>query len=75
MIHSSLNRKKKIILVFVMQKIKVEIARTQKNKATAYHLGLLIAKLAKLRRELLTLSSYGRGGTNITILVMKEDYY
>ena len=30
------------------------MARTQKNKATAYHLGTLKAKLAKLRRELLT---------------------
>ncbi|KAH0874794.1 hypothetical protein HID58_072156 [Brassica napus] len=29
------------------------MARTQKNKATAHHLGLLKAKLAKLRRDLL----------------------
>jgi ribosome-interacting GTPase 1 len=29
------------------------MARTQKNKATAHHLGLLKAKLAKLKRELL----------------------
>ncbi|XLR69305.1 hypothetical protein HN51_016399 [Arachis hypogaea] len=36
--------------------------RTQKNKATAHHLGLLKAKLAKLRRELLTPSSKGAGG-------------
>ena len=28
-----------------------EMARTQKNKATEGHLGLLKAKLAKLRRE------------------------
>ncbi|PPD93019.1 hypothetical protein GOBAR_DD10051 [Gossypium barbadense] len=49
----------------VMQKIKDiedEMARTQKNKATAHHLGLLKAKLAKLRRELLTPSSKGGGG-------------
>ncbi|KAK6258975.1 hypothetical protein SCA6_013449 [Theobroma cacao] len=48
----------------VMQKIKDiedEMARTQKNKATAHHLGLLKAKLAKLRRELLTPSSKGGG--------------
>jgi len=40
----------------VVQKIKDiedEMARTQKNKATSYHLGLLKAKLAKYRRELL----------------------
>lgn len=30
------------------------MARTQKNKATSGHLGLLKAKLAKLRRELIT---------------------
>jgi len=35
------------------------MARTQKNKATANHLGILKAKLAKLRRELLTPKSGG----------------
>ena len=30
------------------------MARTQKNKATNAHLGILKAKLAKLRRELIT---------------------
>ncbi|KAH6565995.1 hypothetical protein BASA60_009645 [Batrachochytrium salamandrivorans] len=39
--------------------IENEMAKTQKNKATAYHLGTLKAKLAKLRRELLTPSSGG----------------
>ena len=29
------------------------MARTQKNKATSGHLGMLKAKLAKLRRDLL----------------------
>lgn len=33
--------------------IEAEMNRTQKNKATAYHLGLLKAKLAKLKRELI----------------------
>ncbi|XP_033117666.1 developmentally-regulated GTP-binding protein 2-like [Anneissia japonica] len=33
--------------------IEAEIARTQKNKATEYHLGLLKAKLAKYRTQLL----------------------
>jgi hypothetical protein len=38
------------------------MARTQKNKATAFHLGQLKAKLAKLKRELLTPTSGGGGG-------------
>ncbi len=33
--------------------IEREIARTQKNKATEYHLGTLKAKLAKYRTQLL----------------------
>lgn len=33
--------------------IEAEMARTQKNKATSGHLGLLKARLAKLRRELI----------------------
>lgn len=35
-----------------IKEIEDEMARTQKNKATSFHLGLLKAKLAKLRREL-----------------------
>lgn len=38
------------------------MARTQKNKATSFHLGQLKAKLAKLKRELLTPSGGGGGG-------------
>lgn len=41
----------------ILQKIadiEAEMARTQKNKATNAHLGILKAKLAKLRRELIT---------------------
>ncbi|XP_018011924.1 GTP-binding protein 128up [Hyalella azteca] len=34
--------------------IEAEMNRTQKNKATSAHLGLLKAKLAKLKRELIT---------------------
>ncbi len=30
--------------------IEAEMERTQKNKATSYHVGLLKAKLAKLKR-------------------------
>lgn len=36
-----------------ISEIEKEIARTQKNKATEYHLGLLKAKLAKYRAQLL----------------------
>uniref|UniRef100_F6YB55 Developmentally regulated GTP binding protein 1 n=1 Tax=Monodelphis domestica TaxID=13616 RepID=F6YB55_MONDO len=42
--------------------IEAEMARTQKNKATAHHLGLLKARLAKLRRELITPKGGGGGG-------------
>ena len=42
--------------------IEEEMARTQKNKATNYHLGTLKAKLAKLRSELLIEQSGGGGG-------------
>ncbi|KAF8842247.1 developmentally regulated GTP binding protein 1 [Paxillus ammoniavirescens] len=38
---------------------------TQKNKATSYHLGQLKAKLAKLRRELISPSGGGGGGGGI----------
>ena len=38
------------------------MARTQKNKATAGHLGLLKAKLAKLRRELINPKGGAGGG-------------
>lgn len=37
------------------------MAKTQKNKATMGHLGLLKAKLAKLRRELITPKGGGSG--------------
>lgn len=49
----------------VVQKIteiEAEMARTQKNKATAKHLGMLKAKLAKLRTELLTGNKSSGGG-------------
>ena len=49
----------------VVQKIaeiEAEMARTQKNKATAKHLGLLKAKLAKLRTELMGAATGAGGG-------------
>lgn len=51
-----------------VEKIKAvedEMARTQKNKATSYHLGQLKAKLAKLKRELMAPSGGGGGGAGI----------
>lgn len=40
----------------------MQMARTQKNKATSRHLGLLKAKLAKLRHELMDPAGGGGGG-------------
>lgn len=48
----------------ILQKIteiETEMARTQKNKATSSHLGMLKAKLAKLRRELIEPKGGGAG--------------
>ncbi|TNY19978.1 P-loop containing nucleoside triphosphate hydrolase protein [Rhodotorula diobovata] len=46
--------------------IEDECAKTQKNKATSYHvMGQLKAKLAKLKRELLTPTSGGGGGAGV----------
>eukprot|EP01130_Rhizamoeba_saxonica_P000402 TRINITY_DN10362_c0_g1_i1.p1 TRINITY_DN10362_c0_g1~~TRINITY_DN10362_c0_g1_i1.p1 ORF type:complete len:377 (+),score=77.39 TRINITY_DN10362_c0_g1_i1:26-1132(+) len=47
-----------------IKEIESEMARTQKNKATNQHLGLLKAKLAKLRREQIDIQTRGstRGG-------------
>ncbi|KAF9646764.1 P-loop containing nucleoside triphosphate hydrolase protein [Thelephora ganbajun] len=48
-----------------IKEIEDEMARTQKNKATSYHLGQLKAKLAKLRHELIDPKSGGGGGGGI----------
>eukprot|EP00794_Sanderia_malayensis_P009029 gene9029-9996_t len=49
--------------------IESEIARTQKNKATEYHLGLLKAKLAKYRSQLLEPSkSAGAKGEGFDVM-------
>ncbi|KAF7592569.1 hypothetical protein BBP40_012729 [Aspergillus hancockii] len=45
-----------------IKQVEDEMARTQKNKATSYHIGQLKAKLAKLKRELLTPTGGGGGG-------------
>ena len=45
-----------------IKEIEAEMTRTQKNKATNYHLGTLKAKIAKLRNELLVEQSGSGGG-------------
>jgi hypothetical protein len=45
-----------------IREIEAEMARTQKNKATMYHLGTLKARIAKLKRELIEDASKGSGG-------------
>ena len=42
--------------------IEAEMAKTQKNKATSGHLGMLKAKLAKLRREVMEGGTKAGGG-------------
>ena len=49
-------------IVQKIAEIEKEIDRTQKNKATNYHVGLLKAKLAKLRGELIQEGSKKAGG-------------
>lgn len=45
-----------------IKELEAEYARTQKNKATETHLGILKAKLSKLRRELTEAGSTGKKG-------------
>ena len=54
-----------------IKEIEAEMARTQKNKATAFHLGILKAKLAKLRRELLTPKGGSGGASEVGFDVAK----
>ncbi|PVU99858.1 hypothetical protein BB559_000338 [Furculomyces boomerangus] len=53
-----------------IKEIENEMARTQKNKATSNHLGILKAKLAKLKREILAPSKSG-GGDSVGFDVAK----
>ena len=52
---------KAMSIIEKIKEIESEMARTQKNKATSYHIGTLKAKLAKLRRELITPRGGGGG--------------
>ena len=52
-----------------IQEVEAEMAKTQKNKATENHMGVLKAKLAKLKRDLLegALKSSGGGGDGFEV--------
>lgn len=52
--------------------IEAEIGRTQKNKATEYHLGLLKGKLARYRAELLENQTKSSGAKGDGFDVMKS---
>ncbi|VDD92809.1 unnamed protein product [Enterobius vermicularis] len=51
----------KMSILAKIAEIEAEMARTQKNKATMGHLGMLKARIAKLRRELITPKGGGGG--------------
>lgn len=55
-----------------IKEIEQEMDKTQKNKATEGHLGMLKARLAKLRSELLTPSSGGGGGQVHSIPTLRK---
>ncbi|SCU85929.1 LADA_0D10902g1_1 [Lachancea dasiensis] len=55
-----------------MKAIEEEMARTQKNKATEYHLGLLKGKLARLRQQLLAEETAPSGGGGVGFEVAKS---
>mmetsp|Transcript_18949 Transcript_18949/g.48840 ORF Transcript_18949/g.48840 Transcript_18949/m.48840 type:complete len:407 (-) Transcript_18949:203-1423(-) len=59
-------------LVDRIKEIELEIARTQKNKATTTHLGSLRAKLCKLRRELQEPAGGDKGGAGEGFEVSKS---
>ncbi|MHA1222793.1 MAG: OBG GTPase family GTP-binding protein [Candidatus Heimdallarchaeaceae archaeon] len=54
-----------------IQEIEDQIKQTQKNKATEHHIGLLKAKLAKLRRKKLDIQLSSRGVTGYGFDVKK----
>ena len=55
-----------------IKEIEAEYARTQKNKATEYHCGLLRAKLAKLRTQAAEGTKQAGGGKGEGFDVMKH---
>lgn len=59
-------------IVEKIKEIEAEMARTQKNKATNSHLGILKARLAKLRSELLDTPGGGGGGAGQGFAVQRS---
>ena len=57
-----------------LKELEAEYNRTQKNKATEYHLGQLKAKIAKLRTQLLEGSSAAGGGPGAGFDVAKTGH-
>ncbi len=45
-----------------LKELEDEMARTQKNKATEYHIGIIKSKIAQIRRELLAPRKHGASG-------------
>ena len=45
-----------------LKELESELARTQKNKATEFHIGILKSKIAQLRRELISPRRHGASG-------------
>lgn len=59
-------------IVEKIEEIKHEMNRTQKNKATEYHIGLLKARLAKLQSQLIAETSGGGAGGAAGFEVAKQ---
>ncbi len=50
-----------------LQELEDELGRTQKNKATEFHIGILKSKIAQLRRELISPKKHGAGGPGFDV--------
>lgn len=57
-----------------IEEIEAEIARTQKNKATEYHIGRLKARLAMLRKDLITAAAKKQGSGGIGFEVQRTGH-
>ncbi|MEM4209193.1 MAG: GTPase, partial [Candidatus Anstonellaceae archaeon] len=50
-----------------LKELEEELARTQKNKATEYHIGILKSKIAKIKRELNSPKKVGKRSSGFSI--------